>query len=224
MLLLFLRNAKLHISLQIWWTKGKSHNGGPAGDNLACTDQRCIWHVSWRLIKLEDRHILLVAAFFSKVMRDWSLYTYIHAQKYLQNSYVLWCRQLSFNFFFFYAYSQAICEWSDHLVMHIVTALETCHCFKSQGKNPQIIAGKMYNYLHPCLDMKDRWKKLSTIIFIHIWEQSVEWKRLSQVGTALYLAYNVMYAFLLFGIYYLFFLFFLLINCFSFFNSLPLMH
>lgn len=105
-----------------------------------------------------------------------------------------------------------------------------CHCirnmslFQISGKKTQIIAGKMYNYLHPCLDMKDRLKKLSTIIFIHIWEQSVEWKGLSQVGTALYLAYNVMYAFLLFGIYYLFFLFFLLINCFSFFNSLPLMH
>lgn len=49
----------------------------------------CTWHVSWRLIKLEDRYILLVGALFSKVMRQWSLYTYIHAQKYMQNTCVL---------------------------------------------------------------------------------------------------------------------------------------
>lgn len=38
----------------------------------------CIWHMSWKLIKLEDGHILLVGALFSKVTRQWSLYTYIY--------------------------------------------------------------------------------------------------------------------------------------------------
>lgn len=118
--------------------------------------------------------------------------------KILQNTCVLWCRQLScFNFFvcfFLNTYSQAICEWPDHLVMLILTAVEACHCFKCLRKKTQTITGKnaeLFASLFGCERQME--KTLSRIIFIHIWEQYFEWKGLSQVGTALYLAYYVFY-------------------------------